>query len=92
MDTFFGQNSNIHKVYNLAQASQKPPSLMLPPNKIQVLTTSKKPAPQIIKKPAPLSPKKPAASFPSPIPESLPSAPPKQTHILQYLYVIANTI
>jgi hypothetical protein len=92
MDTFFGKNSNIHKAHNLAQASQKPPSLMLPPNKIQVPITPKKPAPQIIKKPALLSPKKPSASFPSLIPELLPSAPPKQTHILQYLYIIANTI
>jgi hypothetical protein len=65
---------------------------MLSLNKIQVPTTPKKPAPQIIKKPAPLSPKKPAASFQSPIPEPLPSAPPKQTRILQYLCVIASTI
>jgi hypothetical protein len=92
MDTFFGQNSDMHKAHNLAQASRKPPSPMPPPNKIQVSTTPKKPAPQIIKKPAPLSPKKPAASFPSPIPEPLPFAPPKQTRILQYLYVISSTI
>jgi hypothetical protein len=77
MDTFFGQNSNMHKAHNLAQASRKLPSPMLPPNKIQVPTTSKKPAPQIIKKPALLSPKKPAASFQSLIPEPLPSTPPK---------------
>jgi hypothetical protein len=44
----------MNKAHNLVQISQKPPLPMLPPNKIQVPTTSKKPAPQIIKKPAPL--------------------------------------
>jgi hypothetical protein len=92
MDTFFDQNSDMHKAHNLAQTSRKPSSPMPSPNKIQVSTTPKKPTPQIIKKPAPLSPKKPAVSFWSPIPESLPSAPPKQTRILQYLCVIASTI
>jgi hypothetical protein len=77
MDAFFGQNSDMNKAHNLAQATQQPPSPMPPP-------TPKKLAPQIIKKPAPPSLKKPANSTPSPIPKPLPSAPLKQTSIRKH--------